>query len=280
MANPPTEPIKDHDGELFFSSHNPSAPTTIVLLHGLFCSHHEWEHVIPQLQDYHVIVPDLPQHSLSREIQPFSLRFAAQKVASLIEKHAHGGKAHVVGLSLGGFVTMQLIRDYDQLVHSAFVSGANLLAGWQAWLSYRPSIVHWGFWFTISSGLYDVAARQTGLREHAALRKDLPENNTADLVQRAYADVGRWGKDDAREVGMKDKRIMLVAGGHGDYLDGAIQQAKILLEVGQKDGKRSCAYVVKQAIHGWDLQFPEVFAEGIKAWIEERPLPSEYETLL
>jgi hypothetical protein len=40
------------------------------------------------------------------------------------------------------------------------------------------------------------------------------------------------------------------------------------------------AYVVRKAVHGWDLQFPELFAEGIRAWVLDEDMPVEYEELV
>lgn len=37
--------------------------------------------------------------------------------------------------------------------------------------------------------------------------------------------------------------------------------------------------VVRGAVHTWNLQKPELIAEGIKAWVEERALPEELEIL-
>jgi hypothetical protein len=37
--------------------------------------------------------------------------------------------------------------------------------------------------------------------------------------------------------------------------------------------------VVKGAVHAWNLQMPEVFAEGVRAWVEGRELPGEFEIL-
>lgn len=264
------------DDELFFQSHNDASQTTLVMLHGLFSCHLEWEHVAPLLPEYHLIIPDLPHHSKSKGIQPFSFDLAADKVAALIKQHAHEGKAHVIGLSLGGFVTQHLIRRHPDVVLSAFTTGAAPLGPWQVWVAARPSIVHWGFWLAIKSGIYKLAAYQTNLKPHEKLVEEIMGNNTIEVTTAAYADVARWQEEALKEVGEKDKRILFAAGGHGDNIEATKKAVEIFREFGRVDGKKTRAVVVDGAIHGWNLQFPELFAEGIKAWVEEKPLPEGF----
>lgn len=111
-------------GELFHVSLNPLAPVSVVFLHILFSSHLDWAHIWPKLSEYHLLIPDLPQHSRSRHIKPFSFALAADLVADMIRTHAHDGKAHIVGMSTGGFVAMELIRRHPDVVDSTLISGA------------------------------------------------------------------------------------------------------------------------------------------------------------
>jgi hypothetical protein len=82
------------------------------------------------------------------------------------------------------------------------------------------------------------------------------------------------------EVAAKDKRILAIAGDQGDNVEGTKEMAEKLRQEGSRDGKKSTAYVVKDAIHGWNLQFPELFAQGIRAWVEEKPFPEGFANLL
>lgn len=266
--------------ELFFRSYNESSPITIVLLHGLFSCSLEWEHVVPHLKDYHVIVPDLPKHSQSRKIGPFSLGLAADSVANLIKNHAHDGKAHVVGLSLGGFVTMELIHRHPTLVISAFVTGSAPFLPWQVWAAKRPSLLHYGLSFVHLTGLYTFMVWKAGLKSHGELSKEIAANNDWNLVNDAYGELADWQQDAVKRVAAQDKRILVVGGDQGDNLEGTKELALELQRQGHNDGKKSCAYVVKGATHAWDLQFPELFADGIKAWIEEQSLPEGFESLI
>ncbi|KPM37420.1 hypothetical protein AK830_g9123 [Neonectria ditissima] len=277
MANAPDEAAASED--LYFSSHNPSSPKTVVLLHGLFCSHLEWEHVVPHLEGYHLIVPDLPQHSRSRAIRPFSLGLAADKVASLIERHAHGGTAHVVGMSLGGFVAMDLIRRHAALVDSAFVAGAAPFRPWQVWAAQRATALHWVLRAVEKSGIERVVAWQSGMKPHDQMQKEAAANKEASLVRDAYRELSMWQYEDVKSVGALDKRILAVAGGKVDSAEATKQMGDILKQQGREGGKETRAAVVQKAIHEWNLQYPELFADGVKAWVENQPLPEEFEIL-
>lgn len=271
------------NGDLFFISHNPSASTSVVLLHGLFSSHLEWEFVAPHLGEYHLVIPDLPQHSRSRHIAPFSLALAAEKVASLIEKHAKGGRAHVVGLSLGGFITMETIRRYPALVLSGFVSGSSPFHGWQMWAAERPSLVYYSlramFGILINLRVYLVYNWSWGLLLNLEMINELSANLSPELSEASYLALREWQHEAVKEVGLQDVRILAVAGGKQDDVEGIREMGRILRSLGRIDGRESCAFVVKNAVHGWDLQFPELFANGVLSWIEKETLPAEYVAL-
>ncbi|KAF4338018.1 hypothetical protein FBEOM_8118 [Fusarium beomiforme] len=270
----------DTKHELFFKSYNDTSPTTIVLIHGLFSCSLEWEHVIPHLNDYHLIVPDLPKHSQSREIGPWSIELAADSVAHLIRKHAHSGQAHVVGLSLGGFTTMELIRRHPDLVKSAFVTGSTPFNSWQVWAAERPSLLHYGLKLVLNSGFYSLSVWMKGLKDHTQLKNEIAANNDWNLVNDAYAGLAKWQHENVKDAAGKDKRILATAGDQGDDVDGAKVMAQTFRNEGHGDGKKSTACVIRGAIHAWNLQFPELFAEGTKAWVQDKPLPEGFVNLL
>jgi pimeloyl-ACP methyl ester carboxylesterase len=275
---------KSLEGELFFISHNPSASETIVLLHGAFSSHLEWEHVASHLKDFHLLIPDLPQHSGSRNIGPFNLNLAAEKVANLVRAHAHGGKAHVVGLSLGGFVTQEIIRRYPDTVLYAFITGCTPFNPTQQWFAARAGIISWGLWAAQKTGLEDFAAWKAGLLPYKELKKQIALNNSNGVARSVYPELGRYSWDDVEEAAKKGKRILVCAGEQMDDVPATKRLADIYkkgerLSHGGTEGGDSQGFVVKNAIHGWDLQLPELFARAIIAWIRLEPIPSGFESL-
>lgn len=74
--------------------------------------------------EFRTFAPDLPAHGL-RAAERFTLDAAADVVAATIRAEAAGGRAVVVGLSLGGYVAMTLAAREPGLVRGLVVSGAS-----------------------------------------------------------------------------------------------------------------------------------------------------------
>ncbi len=101
----------------------PADGPPIVFVHGTRLSRGVWRPQMDDLRDrYRVVAVDLPGHgALAGE--PFTLTSATDAVARAIEEAA-GGHAVVVGLSLGGYVAMDLAARRPDLVRALVISGA------------------------------------------------------------------------------------------------------------------------------------------------------------
>jgi pimeloyl-ACP methyl ester carboxylesterase len=86
-----------------------------------------WGEQMNSLRDFHCIAPDLPGHGDSRTIRWHSLEATADLIAEVIRKDVPGGKAHIVGLSLGSYVGLTLLSGHQNLVATAMLSGLNVL---------------------------------------------------------------------------------------------------------------------------------------------------------
>ena len=96
----------------------------VVLLHGGGLSSKMWQPAIEMLPDFcRILAPDLPEQGQSEGIAPFTLDDTARRVAALIRQRVPGGKAHVVGLSLGGAVVLTLLHLAPEVVDRALVTG-------------------------------------------------------------------------------------------------------------------------------------------------------------
>ncbi len=103
-------------------SGNKDAPA-IIFLHGGGISGWMWKQQVAAFRDYHCIVPDLPEHGKSINEKPFTIIDSADRVAQLIRNHSKGGKAHVVGHSIGAKIIVELLnRHPDVIDHSVIVS--------------------------------------------------------------------------------------------------------------------------------------------------------------
>src|SRR5258708_39318108 len=87
---------------LHLAEFGPAQAPSILFLHGGGVGGWSWRPQIEAFQaDYHLLVPDLPEHGQSLDVAPFSMNDAAARMAELIHRRAHGGQADGVGLALG-----------------------------------------------------------------------------------------------------------------------------------------------------------------------------------
>jgi len=101
----------------------PLEGTPIVFIHGTRLTRHAWSPQLTDLSDeFRVIAIDLPGHgALAHE--RFTLAAARQQVIDVVDE-AGGGEAVVVGLSLGGYVAMDVAAWRPRSVRGLVLSGA------------------------------------------------------------------------------------------------------------------------------------------------------------
>jgi len=111
---------------------------TIVLVHSLGMTRHLWEaqlHGGVLTQDYRVVAPDLPGHGALADV-PFRIDTATQRLAGLIDRYA-AGRAVVVGLSLGGYVSMRLAARHPERVAGLVLASCSADPRGMSALSFR-----------------------------------------------------------------------------------------------------------------------------------------------
>ncbi len=102
----------------------PLGAPAIVFLHGTRLTRSAWTSQLDGLGgEFRVIAVDLPGHG-ARAGTPFTLDGAADMVARTIRAQAAGGRAVVVGLSLGGYVAMTLAARQPDRVRGLVLAGA------------------------------------------------------------------------------------------------------------------------------------------------------------
>jgi hypothetical protein len=70
-------------------------------------------------------------------------------------------------------------------------------------------------------------------------------------------------------------RTLAVAAAKHDSVEGTRKLGAVL----RRGNAESQAVAIQGALHGWGLITPVLFAESVKAWIEERELPRELQIL-
>ena len=224
----------------------PQAPA-IVFVHGAAFTRAMWQPQLAGLADaFHVAAFDLPAHG-SRAAEPFTLDSA---LASLDEAVAAvGGCAVVVGLSLGGYVTMAYAA-----AHPARVAGL-VLCGCA--IDYRL----WGRLSAVDARLSLRLLGEQRLRQlqERTLRQMLPAAQAerqlaAGFYFRAMPAVyHELARHDFRRLMRQFSGPVLIVTGEGDRLN---RRATPKLVAATKQGRTA---VIPQAGHGVNLEQPERF---------------------
>lgn len=235
---------------------------SIVLLHGGGLSGRMWEPQLAHLPEYHCVVPDLPEQGRSAHIKPFSLDDAAERVADLISERCAGGKAHVVGLSLGGAVALTLMRHKPEVVDRVIVSGT--AAGFGRTLG-AVSKVSAGMykWFRPDT-LVDMSMRQ--FRIPSEYREMLREDMVIGMEPTFVRNI-----TDAlmtMQLPTASNSPLLAAVGERETRPAKQAARKIAAAV-----PGAQAVIVPEAGHVWNLERPQLFSDMVRAWCEGNPLP-------
>ncbi len=118
----------------------PAHARPMVLLHSVQLTRKMWLPQVDALRgEYRVIAPDLPGHGALAGI-PFRLDTAVEGVADLIDREARGA-ALVVGLSLGGYVSMALAADHPHKAAGLVLAGCSADARGIWMLPYRLMVL-------------------------------------------------------------------------------------------------------------------------------------------
>lgn len=103
----------------------PPGGRTILFLHGTRLTRAVWAAQLDALAaEFRVLAIDLPGHGW-RAGEPFTLDAAVAAAAGAIRAEATDGRAVVVGLSLGGYVAMDLAAREPALVRGLVLAGSS-----------------------------------------------------------------------------------------------------------------------------------------------------------
>ncbi len=237
---------------------------TIVFLHGGGMSSRQWAPQFEALGEFHLLAPDLPEQGRSAEVKPFTLEGSAEQVAALIEAKAQGGRAHVVGLSLGGAVGLALMQRYPEKIASLFVTGS--AAGLGKFL---------GGLSLLSAGLYEVLPRRWLIDasvKQFGIPKEYADHFREDLALSANA---RFTRHFTRALmGMRlppeASARTLIAVGERETLPAKSAAKRMAREIRGARG-----VLVPRAGHVWNLEAPALFSETVRRWVTDEALPPE-----
>lgn len=94
---------------------------TLILIHGLGSKRQSWAYQMELAKHFRLVVPDLRGHGESTITENITISTFAQDTINLLHKlNIH--KAHFVGLSLGGIVVQEILRQKPNIVESVILS--------------------------------------------------------------------------------------------------------------------------------------------------------------
>ena len=270
--------------DLYVNESGPDAAESIVFLHGGGGGGWMWQPQVKELPDFHCLVPDLPEHGRSMGVKPFSIANSAEQVAELICKHAHGGKAHVVGLSEGAQVALALLGSAPEVVERAIISSALVrpIPG-ANWMS--PGMIAWSVkwsvepfknsdWWIRINMKYSAGVPDAYYPQFKADFQDISEEQFTHII----IENQRFRLPDG--LGQVQVPTLVVAG-KKEY--GAMRQSVKDIEAALPKAKGFLVAHKKHFSlaqeHNWNMNTPELFNRMLRAWITDQSLPTELEAV-
>jgi pimeloyl-ACP methyl ester carboxylesterase len=248
---------------LFVRESGPVGAPAIIFLHGGTMSGWSWEPVVQRMQGYHCLVPDLAGFGKSFGLGPFEMDRAADAVAELIRS-----RAHVVGLSLGAQVGVQLLATEPKLVDRAMLCGTVI--------NTMPGVRVTGF--LLGSLSRNTLYRWVINRYRNAHLAGIPLVNIEDyredvrLItggQLAHIVVASAGFTLPEGLDKSDSPTLFVTG--AEEMPAARRWAAALA----RQMPNAVDRVAIGMSHDWPLRYPDLFSRTVDGWLSDAALPPE-----
>ena len=235
----------------------------IVFLHGGGLSSRMWLLQFERLPKFYCPAPDLPEQGESLLVRPFDLEDASLRVAEVIRAHVPAGRAHVVGLSLGGATVLSLLRLVPEVVDRAMVSGTAARINRGLGTILLASL--WVLRFYKQDKLVNMTIKQQ--RIPAEYRDLVYKDLAATVTESFYRTTIRALMDMQLPIGYGGP--ILVAVGGKETIPAKQAARKLLAAIPGAHG-----VVAPGLSHVWNLQAPDLFADTVRAWVTDAALPT------
>ncbi|OBF63128.1 hypothetical protein A5787_15775 [Mycobacterium sp. 852002-50816_SCH5313054-b] len=254
--------------DLFVRESGPVGAPAIVFLHGAYTSGWFWEPVVERMQQFHCLVPDLPHYGKSFEQGPFEMGRAATAVAELIRSRVDTGRAHVVGLSLGAQVGVQLLATEPKLVDRAVLCGTAInrvpfvpLTRRLLSLPARNSLYR-----SMVRGYRNAWLAKVPAAHIDEYREDVRLITSGQLADVIMASSGFTLPE---ELGQSDSPTLFLTG--AKELPVVRRWAAALAEQMPNGVDRVAAGMP----HDWATRYPDLFSRTVDGWLTDGSLPPE-----
>lgn len=247
---------------LYVREAGPCDAPAVLFLHGLGLSSAMWQPQFERLaDDFHCLAPDLPVCGKSAASGSFTLKDASQRVADVIRERIPGRSAHVVGISIGGAVALQMLCDEPRVLDHLLVSGT---------ATRMPSFLE---------SLNRLDEKSVRLLNRERLAESLISQYHVPQAYRSLllADLRKAKPEALLHVSRVLTKVELPT------------ESKVptLIVVGQEEPfvTKHAAYEMSRALSGatcvlvpgvghlWNLEAHDLFTQTVRAWIQDEPLP-------
>lgn len=225
-----------------------------------------WERQFSDLTDFHCLAPDMPGHGGSRAIRWQSFEQSADLIADLIRRKFPGKRAHLVGLSLGSYVGLQLLARHPEVVGRAILSGLNVQPLPHKWLLNAAAyliapLIKTGFSARLNANALKIPADQFD-----GYRQSLQELSLGSFITASH---NATAFTVPAAIARLQTPTLLVAGAreHPMILKSLSQLHRLL--------PRSQALLAPDAGHGWNGERPALFSAMVRSWCMAGELPPD-----
>ncbi|CAN5368225.1 alpha/beta hydrolase [soil metagenome] len=225
-----------------------------------------WERQFSDLTDFHCLAPDMPGHGGSRAIRWQSFELSADLIADLIRSKFPGGRAHLVGLSLGSYVGLQLLARHPDVVGRAILSGLNVQPLPGKWLMNAATYLIAPLLKTGLGARLNANALKIPADQFDGYRRSLQQLSLGSFIA-ASKDATAFTIP-AAVTGIQTPTLLVA---------GAREHPMILKSLGQLHGLLpiSQARLAPDAGHGWNGERPALFSAMVRSWCMASELPPE-----
>jgi pimeloyl-ACP methyl ester carboxylesterase len=231
------------------------------------------------MPEYHCLAPDLPGSGLRARTSSFTVKGAADEMAALIRAQARDARAHVVGLSLGAQVGLQLVADHPSVVSSAFLSGPLVLPKVTPLAALEPLLRPLN---TLNLSLYAPFRNLAPLVRANMRAANIPERflepfkadtnaRTVPGLLRTLEEYGKFRVPESLPACAVPMLALATENEPSIIHDSAREIARVA------GNARAC--FVAGAAHTWNLGSPGLFTATLRAWLRDAELPGAVSNL-
>jgi pimeloyl-ACP methyl ester carboxylesterase len=216
-----------------------------------------WRPQLAALDQFRGLAPDLPAHGSNHALPWRSIEASAEWVADFIAREA-GGRAHVVGLSLGAVLGYELLRLFPDRVDALVLSGGmglgkpgRTLLGRMMRAMMPLATTRLGVSATLAAMRVPREDRAVGLREMTRMSPDA----LGDMVEHVLA----YRIDEILRT--RPHRVLAIAGSlEAPGIKHTVRRLAEMMPNAQ-------AMIVPKGLHTWNWQFPELFSQTVADWL-------------